>query len=89
MTTLRVPHETEPVAALWSAWPHHPDWGDALADARADLAALIAACADAGAPARLLVRAEEEVFVSVTLSYAYDGPIDSATSATRPPASQG
>ncbi len=59
MSSLRVPHETEPVAALWSAWPHHADWGDALGAARGETAALMAACADAGAPARLLARTED------------------------------
>lgn len=74
MGTIRVPHEREPVERLWSAWPDHPDWGDALERARAEMEAFLGAVAEAegapdvcvlqppdGAPASDAVRAIAEV----------------------------
>lgn len=51
MTVIRVPHETEPVERLWTAWPDHPDWGEGVARARGEIEALVeAASRAAGAP---------------------------------------
>jgi agmatine deiminase len=47
MSALRVPHECEPASHLWTAWPDHPDWGEALAGARAEIAAFAEAAHEA------------------------------------------
>lgn len=43
---VRRPAEWEPHAAVWTAWPTHPDWGSALDAARSEVAALCAVVAD-------------------------------------------
>ncbi len=56
----RQPAEWAPHAAMWSAWPSHPDvWLEDLAPARAQLAAFFTALVRAGEHLHLLVDGEE------------------------------
>lgn len=62
MSTRRFPAESEPIAAVWTAWPHHEDWADALNDARGEVAAFCRTVSEPaakpeeppGAPVRLM-----------------------------------
>lgn len=44
----RTPHDSEPVASIWTAWPHHPDWKSAKDAVRAELAAFVDALCGGG-----------------------------------------
>ncbi len=73
MSKIRVPHENEPQARLWTAWPNHPDWEGVLDAARGEIEAFAIAAARGhgpvvtvleppdGAPASDLTQAAAEV----------------------------
>ncbi len=80
----RTPHDTEPVSDLWTAWPHHPDWGAALTPAREEIAALAQALAGGGPQA--FAAPEFALDAAVADGLAPRGGIEPALVAARAPA---
>jgi len=60
------PAEWARQACVWTAWPHHVDWGDALGEARAEVAALVAFLSR-HQPVRVLVRQRDRSAAAAAL----------------------